>query len=150
VVVIYFTLILPLFVHFWNTRVLRDTIISLTNKVARLSLFRSVRCAWVSYDEFCSDRQIPTLYNRRNEISKSFLPSPFSIRTVVYITSYPLLGLALSINLDAAHSIFLRLQKLPDFIIPSYSMPLIITKLNLPTIAVSLCMLFLCALPTCF
>jgi len=28
---------------------------------------------WVNYDEFCSDRQIPTLYNRRIELSKYFV-----------------------------------------------------------------------------
>jgi len=33
----------------------------------------------------------------------------------------PLHGLTLSINLDATHSTFLRLQKLPDFKIPSYN-----------------------------
>jgi len=92
----------------------------LTNKVARLSLFRSVHSlciiyghTWVNYDEFCSDRQIPILC--RIELSKSFLPSPSSLRTVVYITSYLLFGSALSINLDPTHSIFLRLQKLQNF-----------------------------------
>jgi len=73
-----------------------------------------------------------SLYNRRIELSKSFLPSLSSISTVVYITSYPLLGLALLMNLDRTHSIFLRLQKLTDFIIPLYSMPLLITQVNLP------------------
>jgi len=45
VLVICFAFIIPLFVHFWNMCVLRGTVVSLTNKVARLSLFRSVRCA---------------------------------------------------------------------------------------------------------
>jgi len=29
---------------------------------------------WVNHDEFCSDRQIPTLYNRGIELSKCFYP----------------------------------------------------------------------------
>jgi len=63
---------------------------------------------WVNYDEFCSDRQIPILYNRRIELSKSFLPSPSSC--LHYLLT--LLGLALLINLDPTHSILLRL---PNF-----------------------------------
>jgi len=101
---------------------------------------------WGHYDQLCSDEQLPTLHNRRTELSKSFLISLFWIRTVAYIICYPFHVVVLLINSDPAYSISRKQQKLPDFNILFKSTPLTITKLNLSPIVPALFVLLLCSI----
>ena len=103
--------ILLLYVQFSNMRVLRGTTASLMSKAARQNLFRNVHRRLYSVIHGLTMTNcaliIESLHYTTVEqnYADRFLISLSSIRTVAFITSYLLLVLVLSTNLDHTHHI---------------------------------------------